>query len=639
LAEALVDIFTISSYRRVKKYGGNYTTLFCKPTKTIASALLVEREVLALIANFSDIHARTINVVREIIAANTPQLDPGLAIVVHADKDGDSKLRQWAREKGLNVLPMYRPRAGALPPAAQLRQRFANELFSFDPFQVTGPVSEDIDFFGRRNDALELLRQLREGRIRSLFGIRKVGKTSLINRVITLARDAGTPRVAMVDCSMRRFNSLSAADALRALAKVSKLAAHRGYAHISDAMKRSDKELVPVFQDLWQQGERRPLVIIFDEVDYITPDSPASTHWRDHFNHFWREFRVLIQEAQRQGMPIAVLISGVSSRCFRLEQVAGVENAALHLVPEEYLSPFARGASDAMLQDLGKRCGLHFDAESRELIAASCGDLPFWMRMACSYIHRSVEVKSRPLTLRSETTRPLVENFLITEGAEISKVALQNLRRVYPELFAVLVGAMTKGKMPLASGHALVTYGLAARDGESVVIRSRMVRLGLERLLEGERDVEPSEATPVAPRGRLQLEEGDWAEELAILNRRRNLLERKMRYFTRFALRIGAPKQTSWLERVLTALSNPRRAVLNSLSADVLMERLFWTELGVVIIKNWEFFEAMLGDKKRFEAAMNLLNDRPDAHAREVDMADIALQRRELAWLEERITS
>jgi hypothetical protein len=258
--------------------------------------------------------------------------------------------------------------------------------------------------------------------------------------------------------------------------------------------------------------------------------------------------------------------------------------------------------------------------------------------MACSYIHRSVEVKSRPLTLRSETAKPLVENFLITEGAEISKVALQNLRRVYPELFAVLVGAMTKGKMPLASGHALVTYGLAARDGESVVIRSRMVRTGLERLLEGERDVEPSEA-PVVPRARLQLEEGDWAEELAILNRRRNVLERKMRHFTRFALRIGAPKQTSWLERVLTALPNPRRAVLHSLSADVLMERLFWSELGVVIVKNWEFFEAMLGDKKRFEAAMNLLNDRPDAHAREVDMADIALQRRELAWLEERITS
>ena len=112
-----------------------------------------------------------------------------------------------------------------------------------------------------------------------------------------------------------------------------------------------------------------------------------------------------------------------------------------------------------------------------------------------------------------------------------------------------------------------------------------------------------------------------------------------MRHFTRFAIRIGAPKQTSWVERVLTSLPSQRRAVLNSLSADVLMERLYWSELGVVIVKNWEFFESMLGDKTRFEAAMNLLNDRPDAHAKEVDLADIALQRRELTWLEERVSA
>jgi hypothetical protein len=36
---------------------------------------------------------------------------------------------------------------------------------------------------------------------------------------------------------------------------------------------------------------------------------------------------------------------------------------------------------------------------------------------------------------------------------------------------------------------------------------------------------------------------------------------------------------------------------------------------------------------------MELLNDRPDAHAKEVDAADIALYRRELVWIEEKINS
>ena len=50
-------------------------------------------------------------------------------------------------------------------------------------------------------------------------------------------------------------------------------------------------------------------------------------------------------------------------------------------------------------------------------------------------------------------------------------------------------------------------------------------------------------------------------------------------------------------------------------------------------------FEAIFGDKKRFEQAVGLLNDRPDTHAKEIDLADIALQRRELVWLEERVSS
>ncbi len=34
---------------------------------------------------------------------------------------------------------------------------------------------------------------------------------------------------------------------------------------------------------------------------------------------------------------------------------------------------------------------------------------------------------------------------------------------------------------------------------------------------------------------------------------------------------------------------------------------------------------------------MDLMNDRPDAHAKAIDAADVALYRRELVWLEERL--
>ncbi|RKN29946.1 hypothetical protein [Micromonospora musae] len=68
------------------------------------------------------------------------------------------------------------------------------------------------------------------------------------------------------------------------------------------------------------------------------------------------------------------------------------------------------------------------------------------------------------------------------------------------------------------------------------------------------------------------------------------------------------------------------------------MGKLYWIELGSVIGREWAHFQAFFNDKKRMQVAFELLNERPDAHAKDVDLADVALQRRELTWLEERIT-
>ena len=74
------------------------------------------------------------------------------------------------------------------------------------------------------------------------------------------------------------------------------------------------------------------------------------------------------------------------------------------------------------------------------------------------------------------------------------------------------------------------------------------------------------------------------------------------------------------------------------LAGDALLNKLFWKDLGTIISKYWASFEKVLGDKKRLENAMDILNDRPDAHAKPIDAADVALYRRELVWIEERLS-
>lgn len=638
VATALDGLFTVETFKRHRAFEMQYRVMHAKPTKTVADALLLDREVLTLGLQANELQVRTLHVALELIQNSKGRLDPKLMLVVHSDKGGDEKLRNWGREQGLKVIPIYRSGAGALPSAEALRTVLAQDLFAQDPFSVTGPVLADADFFGRRNNAIDTLRQLQNGRILSLFGLRKLGKTSLINRVVTLARDAGAPRVAMIDCSVDAFNSLDASAALKAVAKACKLAANHGYAHISEAIKRTDADLVPVFDDLWKKGPVSPLAIIFDEVDYITPSSPNRPHWKTDFNVFWREFRVVCQEAQRMGFPISILVSGVSSQAFRVESFSGIENAVLHFVPEGYLAPFAREASKAMLKDLCRRCGLTLKDEDLEKVAETCGDFPYWMRLAGSYIHRSLEVQGRPISLDSALVDRLLQEFVAAEGSDVATVAFEDLRRKYLEPVDLLFRNVDNGPMTLAEGKLLLRYGLGSQLHSNVIVSSSMVRAAANAMRNVPTDPAPPtlSISPVA--NHLALHTEEWAEELAVINRRRNLLERKLREFVHFGLKFNSSTSEGWTDKVLKSLPERQRVSLVGLSGDALLTKLYWREISTIIGKNWQSFESSLGDKKRFESTMELLNDRPDAHAKPIDAADVALYRRELTWLEERLT-
>lgn len=639
VSTALDGLFEITSHRRFRAFKGDYVGMYAKPTKTIRGSLVIEREVLVLIANYSVLHARTITVCQETIQGEQPRLQPDLVIVVHADPDGDDNLRAWSREAGLTVLPIYRPSAGAMPPATQVRQRLARELFATDSFQVTGPVSDDSDFFGRREQANDLLRQLQAGRITATFGLRKVGKTSMLNRVIDLANDAGSPKVAMIDCSLRGFNEMSAQDALKTVARLARLASQQGYAHVSQTLRRSDNDIMTTFDALWQSDTAKaPLLIVFDEVDYITPDSPTSPHWQSEFNDFWREFRALVQESKRHDLPLSVLVSGVSSRSFRTAEIDGTENSVLHFVPEDYLSPFADEAADAMINALAKRCGLTLSKEARGVLAQTSAYLPYWMRMAGSFVHRHVEVEGRPTEVDVRLATQLCLEFAETEGAEISRVALQNLRRVDRPMFDLLVRVSEGEAVDVRGARPLVRYGLVRQRGGTIFVDSIMIKRGLELLQSQAAHPGVDEAGEVtASRRPLELDEGEWAEELASISRRRNILERKAREFVRVVLKLSLSTNKDWVAAVNGALPSRRRDECAGLAPDALMSNLYWIELSAIIGREWTHFERFFQDKKRLQNAFLLLNERPDAHAKDIDLADVALQRRELTWLEERI--
>lgn len=365
------------------------------------------------------------------------------------------------------------------------------------------------------------------------------------------------------------------------------------------------------------------------------------------FNPFWRNFRAIYQEAAREHHILSLLLSGVSSKWFTIESIDGVENAALHFIPEEYLNPLQRGASVAMIKSIARTCGLLFDEETGGLVAEACCDIPFWIRKACSYIHRSTDVQLRPVKLQSSTVEAHLERFIEIEGGTLAKVALSHLFRVFPELESSALLALENAvpKISKTQASQLERYGILAMRGGTLVMSGQMMRSGLRSYSDSKSETQSDEPSTAAVPKQTSLafsSSDDWADELALINRRRNLLEKKMRELVLNFLRFDSladKNKPSSSERILKVVAAPRRAGLGQLPTEQVMTKLLWTELIQVVEREWSLFERLFGDKTSFVNNAKIINDRFDAHAKDADVADLALYRRSLKALEDSVAS
>lgn len=620
--------------------GALYGYIYAKPTKRLSTTLSIDREILVLFVSFDDLQARTIGAAKKLIDESLGRLENTFVIIVHKDQGGNSKLKNWGRQQGLSVLPVYIDRE--LPTGDPFERMLCNELYSHDPFDITGPVSDDAHFFGRRTEALDLARKLQAGQIRTTLGIRKIGKTSIINRIVNEVQKNYKSLNLMIDCSRDEVWSLSAGqllmsisdsinNALRSSLNYISLECNESLCNIRESAKELLKSILSV---------DCPVIIYFDEIDYITPGSPTNKQWIDEFNVFWRNFRAIYQEITRSSGVLSLMICGVSSKWFTVESISGVENSALSLIPEEYLSPLARGASVAMIKKVGRTAGLIFEEGSANQIAAFCSDMPYWIRKACSYINRNIEIKIRPTTPDAEKTKVLLDSFVKNEGAAIAQVALAHLFKVYPELEVAFYRCSVCDHQNVSSyiKHKLVKYGLV-NEGASFVPSGEMIRVGYVNYMEyKELNCQGDECKNIQE-GISSQEIGEWADEIALVAKRRNVLEKRIRSIALNFVRMDTlqhKEKKNSKDRLLAVLESSRRDVYSHLSAEEVIEKYCWLDLVKLLsTKEWSLFEKLIGDKNQFTLSCNIINDRPDAHAKNYDQIEFALYRRSLSYIEE----
>jgi hypothetical protein len=648
---ASTDLLSITN-RDVMKVNINNNEVFfgkvyAKPSKRLSRLLTIENEFLILISTFKDQQFRTVAQAKDIIESSGGRLEPTVTIIIHRDNFGDARLKKWGRQKSISVLPLFYDDIG-FPKAEKLENHLLSELFSNDPFDVTGPVSDDSQFYGRRTEAIDLSRKLSNGQIRSCLGIRKIGKTSLLNRVLIELSKQGEAKSVIIDCSKDYIWQMTAGKLMTAIAIAIDTAinSQQKQTIISDVQEDSNinSATTRILNSI--NSFNKPVILFFDEIDYITPSSPTSKVWVNDFNVFWRNLRAVYQDVCRFNHNLGLFISGVTSKWFSIESINGIENAALAFVPEEYLSPLPKGASEQMIKILARTSGLQFDDKIAALISDFCSDIPYWIRKACSYIHRNVPFEKRPYRPEISEIQKLLEQFLISDGGVLSRVALMHLTKVYPELKNPILQinkneASTLSKLTVST---LEKYGVAKSIG-GIRIAGELMREGVNLISHfAEEEIVPDLEAQVSDKEsyrKIKFDNYDeWADELAILNRDRNLVEKKLRNIVVNFLRVDCltnKTKGNVLDRLLKIIPSDKRNVFNNLSPEDAINKFLWTDLYKIIDKEWHVFEKLFIDKNQFMLNATIINERSDAHAKDADIADIAIQRKGIKWFEDKI--
>ena len=88
----------------------------------------------------------------------------------------------------------------------------------------------------------------------------------------------------------------------------------------------------------------------------------------------------------------------------------------------------------------------------------------------------------------------------------------------------------------MSQGRLLIRYGLARQIGTNVVVSSELIKMGLNELQTVDLR-QPNLSEIVQSNTKISLSEDEWSEELAIIGKRRNLLEKALKQLIRFTLK------------------------------------------------------------------------------------------------------
>lgn len=288
-----------------------------------------------------------------------------------------------------------------------LREQVDRYVGRADLYDITAAVTDVLSFFGRSALLADLRLRLTAGRSVLLFGLRKVGKSSLLGR---LREEVPWP-VALVDLEGYTGGlSYVYEEALRGWTAALHLA-HPGlelpdlpdWDELPDAGARAHafhRSVVGLLERLTALPGRPGLLLFLDEIDLV--------FGRPEYLDFAAVLRSVAEDPHCGGR-FALLAAGLEPTMNRKDRMGEDRNPFYRFFGEVPLGPLDLEDARTMVVSIGGQMGVAYDGDALTLLVEAGGGHPFLTRQLCSRAVRGLE---RPGRVDGERARRAVEAYL-----------------------------------------------------------------------------------------------------------------------------------------------------------------------------------------------------------------------------------
>lgn len=312
-----------------------------------------------------------------------------------------------------------------------LRQVLDQWLSRRDLFHDRFPVSGR-QFYGRESELQNLMRNIDDGQHTGIYGLRKVGKTSLMYQLqekrpqdlvvyIDLQKIAGIT----ADCAYlywRLGHSLQEVlESKRQLGlRVGDVALKLGSEASYEALdKPEEKNALRFDEDVTQllkilsiseTTASSKIVITIDELEWMLPVPGHSSGFRG-YAEFFAHLRGIAQTTKGKLVSVVTAANPAVSEQGKWDSR---DNPVFQFYKDMFLPPLAPEECNEMIEKLGRGMGVAFDLASLKYIYSETGGHPYITRQLCSHIvHQN---SSRPLHVTERLVAESIDSFIRNKG-------------------------------------------------------------------------------------------------------------------------------------------------------------------------------------------------------------------------------